>query len=228
METESSLLPKLDDLELFEFIRKNLYSAVISDVLDEFGFRCQAMGPEVRPLSKKFVLVGRAKTILWVDVFEVGTDPYASEIAAVDSIKPGEVAVNCTNQSTRNAPWGELMSTATKARGGLGAIVDGLVRDSLGIIKMGFPVFCTGLRPIDSKGRGMVVDCDVPVRVGGVKIQPGDIVFGDNDGVVVVPSECERDVLEQALEKVSRERSSLKELRAGKLLRQVYDKYGVL
>ncbi|MGW8181348.1 MAG: RraA family protein, partial [bacterium] len=137
-------------------------------------------------------------------------------------------AVNCTNQSTRNAPWGELMSTATRARGGLGAIVDGLIRDSLRIIEMKFPVFCSGLRPIDSKGRGRVVDCDVPVKVGGVKVQPGDIVFGDNDGVVVVPSECEQDVFEKALDKVNRENLSLEELRSGKLLREVYDKHGVL
>jgi len=221
-------ISKLSDLELFGFIRKKLYSAVVSDVLDEFGYRNQAMGPELRPLSQDFVVAGRAKTILWVDVYEAGSDPYATEIAAVDSIKPGEVAVNCTNQSTRNAPWGELMSTATKARGGLGAIVDGLIRDSLRIIEMGFPVFCTGLRPIDSKGRGIVVDCDVPVKVGGVKIQPGDIVFGDNDGVVVVPSECEKAVFEEALDKVNRENLSLKELRSGKLLREVYDRYGVL
>jgi regulator of RNase E activity RraA len=228
MAGENFQISRLPDLELFEFVRTRLYSAVISDVLDELGYRDQAMGPEIRPLAPSFVVVGRAKTILWVDVYEAGPDPYATEIAAVDSIKPGEVAVNCTNQSTRNAPWGELMSTATKARGGLGAIVDGLIRDSLRIIEMGFPVFCTGLRPIDSKGRGIVVDCDVTVRVGGVKIHPGDIVFGDNDGVVVVPSECETAAFEKALDKVTRENLSLKELRSGKLLRDVYDRYGVL
>ncbi len=218
----------LSDLELFDFVRERLYSAVISDVLDELGYKEQAMGREIRPLSPDFVLAGRAKTILWVDVYEAGPDPYAGEIAAVDSIKRGEVAVNCTNQSVRNAPWGELMSTATRARGGLGAIVDGLIRDSLRIINMGFPVFCSGLRPVDSKGRGIVLDCDVTVEVGGVTVKPGDIVFGDNDGVVVVPSECEGEVFEKALDKVNRENLSLSDLRSGKLLRDVYDRYGVL
>lgn len=216
------------DLELFTHIEKNLYTAVISDTLDEIGRRDQAMRKEFRPLSPGFRLAGWARTIQCVDVFEIPEDPYSLEIEAVDSLLAGEIAVVSTGDSERNAPWGELLSTASRARGARGAVIGGLVRDVQSILKLDFPVFATGIKPVDSKGRGIVVDYNVPVECGGVLVNPGDLIVGDCDGVVVVPSEIVSQVITAATEKTTRENHSRRELLAGAYLADVYRKYGVL
>lgn len=217
-----------EDLKLFEHIEKNLYTAVISDSLDDVGFRDQAMRKEFRPLHPEFKCVGWVRTILCQDVFEIPDDPYGLEIEAVDSLLRGEVAVVATGDSERNAPWGELLSTASKARGARGAIIGGMVRDVDKIIQLNFPVFTTGIKPVDSKGRGLVVDYNVPVECGGVSVWPGDLVVADRDGVVVVPASAVTEVIAMATDKVLRENNSRKELMQGCYLADVYRKYGVL
>ncbi|WP_158594275.1 RraA family protein [Cohnella faecalis] len=161
-----------------------------------------------------------------VDVHYLPEDPYAKEIEAVDSVKPGEVVIGCTNESKQNGLWGELLSTASKVRGARGAIVDGLIRDTKKILELGFPVFATGTKPVDSQGRGLVIDYDIPVKCGGVLVRPGDIIFGDRDGIVVIPSELAEEVFSLALNKATRENHTRDELLEGRTLRQVYDKYG--
>lgn len=163
-----------------------------------------------------------------MDVYHVDEDPYGVEIEAVDSLMPGEIAVVATGDSKRNAPWGELLSTAALGRGARGAVIDGLVRDVKKIQALGFPVFAAGIKPVDSRGRGLVVDYNVPVDCGGVPVTPGDLVVGDFDGVVVIPARAVTDVVRLATEKVMRENQSRAELMKGKLLREVYRKYGVL
>ncbi|WNQ08836.1 RraA family protein [Paenibacillus aurantius] len=218
----------MTDEELFELMSQKLYTGVICDTLDELGYRNQAMNERLRPIVDDTVIVGRAKTILAADVYHVHEKPYDTEISAMDSIKPGEVAVVCTNQSKNNGIWGELLSTATHMRGGRGAIVDGLIRDTKKIKELGFPVFCTGFKPVDSRGRGLVIDYDCPVEVGDILVQPGDLVFADSDGVAVIPAAVVYDTVERAVEKVERENNTRRELLEGKLLRDVYEKYGVL
>lgn len=217
-----------EDLTLFEKIGRQLYTAVISDALDELGYRDQAMSHSIRPLFSDVCVAGWARTILCVDVDENPDDPYAIEIEAVDSLLTGEVAVISTGGSIQNAPWGELLSTASMARGARGAVVDGLVRDVKKIEKIGFPVFATGIKPVDSKGRGLVVNYNVPVVCGGVNVFPGDLIAGDYDGVVAIPAVLVPEVLERAFRKVSSENHSREELRRGAFLRDVYEKYGVL
>ena len=217
-----------EDLTLFEKIGRQLYTAVISDSLDELGYRDQAMSHYIRPLSPEVCLAGWARTVECVDVDEIPDDPYEMEIEAVDSLLTGEVAVISTGGSVQNAPWGELLSTAAVARGARGAVVDGLVRDVKKINKLGFPVFATGIKPVDSKGRGLVVNYNIPVTCGGVSVFPGDLVVGDYDGIVVVPAALMPEVLDRALQKVSSENHSREELLSGAFLRDVYEKYGVL
>ena len=216
------------DVEVFLHIETNLYTAVLSDSLDELGYHNQAMREWLRPLTGRQCFAGWARTMLCMDMYHVPPDPYAIEIEAVDSILPGEVVVVSTAESKRNAPWGELLSTAATARGARGAIVDGLVRDVKKIEALGFPLFATGIKPVDSKGRGRVVDYNRPVECGGVLVNPGDLVVADFDGVIVVPAQAVPNVVRLATEKASLENNTRDELMRGAYLRDVYAKYGVL
>lgn len=217
-----------DDLELFKHIEAILYTAVLSDALDEIGIRDRVMREHLRPVAPDSVFAGWARTVLCMDVHYIPEEPYALEIEAVDSILPGEVIVVGTGASVRNAPWGELLSTAAMARGARGAVIDGLIRDVKKILQLGFPVFASGMKPVDSRGRGLVVDYNVPVECGGVIVAPGDLIVADFDGVVAVPSHVVHEVVRLATDKVSRENSSRAELMNGKYLRDVFDKFGVL
>jgi regulator of RNase E activity RraA len=216
------------DIELFTHIEQKLYTAVVSDALDELGYRNQALRESIRPLFPDDRFAGWARTIACVDTYHIPADPYGTEIEAVDSILPGDAVMVSTAGSTQNAPWGELLSTAARTRGARGAVIDGLVRDVRKIRELGFPVFARGIKPVDSKGRGMVLDYNVPVDCCGVLVSPGDLVFADYDGVIVIPAEVLPEVIRMATEKVSKENGSRAELLRGAYLRDVYTKYGVL
>jgi regulator of RNase E activity RraA len=218
-----------DDKELFQFIRKFLHVASVCDILDELGYRNQAMHQRLRPLLSDINncgFVGRAKTFHWIETDEISVeDPYGLEIEAMDSLKAGDVVVHSTDYNGTNAPWGELMSTISKNKGVAGCVCDSQVRDCVKIIEMNFPVFYAGIRPLDSKGRGLVVGYDVPVQCGNVLVNPGEIIFADFDGIVVVPREVESEIFYKAKEKVENENHSRRELQNGISLREVYDKY---
>ena len=217
-----------NDLEMFDLMKSKLYSAVLCDALDQVGVNDAAMRADVRPVYPDAVVVGRALTVLSADVYEVVEEPYKLEIEAVDALKPGSVMVASTGGSTRTCFWGELLSTAARARGAYGAVIDGYTRDVRMIAEMQFPVFSTGMKPVDSNGRGLVMDYNIPISCGDVVVKPGDIVFGDFDGVVVIPKEVEAEVLQRAVEKIEGENITRDELRDGAYLRDVYAKYGVL
>jgi len=220
------------DKAIFAFVKEHLYVAALCDVLDSLGFRDQAMHQRLRPLlpdRNSCGFVGRARTFRWMETdYVVEEDPYGLEIEAMDSLRPGDVAVHSTDHAGTNAPWGELMSTVAKRNGAVGCICDSQVRDCVKIIEMGFPVYCAGIRPLDSQGRGRVMAYDVPVRCGEVLVRPGELVVADFDGIVVVPKEAEQDALALAREKVGKESLSRRELLEGRSLREVYDRYGVL
>lgn len=221
-----------DDAELFTFITKNLYVAAVCDILDELGYRNQAMHQRLRPLlpdPENCGFIGRARTIRWMETdYVVEDDPYGLEIEAMDSLSAGEVVVHSTDYSGTNAPWGELMSTIAMRKGVAGCVCDSQIRDCIRIIKMGFPVYYAGIRPLDSKGRAIVQAYDVPVRCGEVIVYPGDIIYADFDGIVVVPRSLEQDLFIMAQDKVKSENLSRQELINGKSLREVYDKYKAL
>jgi regulator of RNase E activity RraA len=215
------------EAEKYEFIEKNLFTAVLSDIMDELGLIDRVMEADIRPISPSDVVAGKAATMLWANVFEVYEHPYKIELEAMDSLEPGDVVVHSAG-SKRCAPWGALMTTAALARGARGAVMDGYVRDVKAIVDLGFPVFAAGIRPLDSKGRSYVIDYNCPIECGGVHLIRGDLVVADYDGVVVVPQDAEEEVLALAIEKVHKENLSLQELQKGRYLRDVYAKYGVL
>jgi len=218
------------DSDFFSELRGKLYTAVLSDVLDELGLRNQAMRAGIRPLDESLVLAGFARTGLFRDVYHVapGHNPYELEIRILDDLKPNEVVAFGCGASGRIAPWGELLTTAARARGAVGAVTDGLVRDVRGIRSVKFPVFHGGIAPLDSKGRGEVTAIDVPIECGGVRIEPGDLIFGDVDGVVVVPRRVEEETLKRAFDKVASENKTRDELLNGAKLKEVFERHGVL
>jgi len=209
---------------------EKLFCAVLSDALDAAGEMHQAFPHTIRPLDSELVMVGRARTAIYREVVDVpeGHNPYALEIELVDSLQPGEIAIMACGGSSRIAPWGGLLSTAAKARGAAGCVTDGLIRDTKRIREMAFPVFHGGIGPLDSRGRSRMMEMDCRIVCGGVELRTNDWIFGDADGVVVIPQEIADQVFTVAEEKVTAEDRSREDLIAGRLLRDVYEAYGVL
>jgi regulator of RNase E activity RraA len=215
------------DRELFQEMRTHLFSAVIGDVLDLHGLHHQFLMPECKPLDPKMVVCGRAMTVFETDISEPVDPPFGRMLEALDSMKADEVYI-AAGSSPRYALWGELMSTAALARGAAGAVLAGYTRDTNGILEMNFPVFCYGSYAQDQRGRGQVVDFRIPLEINGVTIQPGDIIFGDIDGVLVLPREIEHIVVSEALEQVKKEKTARKLLLGGASAESVFCETGVL
>lgn len=208
-----------------------LYAAVLSDVLDSLGYLGQTMRPFVRPLDPTCTLFGRVRTGLFEprDGERPDDHPYDTEIALIDDLKPGDVPVlACGGPTETVVPWGELLTTAARQRGAVGAVTDGLLRDARTVARMQFPVFHGGHRPLDSKGRGKMIARDIEVVCGGVTARSGDLVFGDQDGVVVIPQSIADQVVARAVDKIKGENVTRDELHAGATLGEVYRKYGIL
>jgi regulator of RNase E activity RraA len=208
-----------------------LYASVLSDVLDGLGLMHQALRPFVRPLDESLTLFGRARTGQYVRAALSSADhnPYELEMDLIDGLQLGEVAVlACDGPTEVIAPWGELLSTAARARGAAGCVTDGLVRDINRIRAMRFPVFHGGIGPLDTRNRAEMVEMDVSVTVAGTRIAPGDWILGDADGVVAVPAGRAEEVFRAALAKIEAEDTTRAELEAGDTLRAVFARHGVL
>lgn len=219
------------DKELFSLVRTELFTAVIGDICDQLGFRNQFLPPELRPLdsSKKNVLAGRAMTVLEDDILEPMDEarPWGKMLEALDSLGDGDVYV-CSGSVSPYALFGELMSTAALKRGAVGAICNGFVRDTHQIMALDFPVYCRGSYALDQRGRGTVRDYRVPLFLGNLWINPGDLVVGDVDGVIVVPRKHEVEIIVQSLAKVRTESIVRTQLTAGMLASEAFARYGVL
>ena len=210
---------------------EELFCSLVSDILDELGYENQAFPHFVRPLDENLRLIGRARTMLYTDIYErprKNENQYELEIQLVDSLQQGEVAVAACGSSNRIAPWGGLLSTAARVKKVNGAIMDGFVRDVQQIRKMGFPVYAAGIAPLDSKGRGKVIEIDVPVECAGVRVCPGDVIFGDADGCVAIPQQIFSEVLSYSAKKLESESGTLKALESGRSLKDVFQEFGVL
>ncbi|HEV2294688.1 MAG TPA: RraA family protein [Tepidisphaeraceae bacterium] len=211
-----------------EMIRRELYSAVLSDALDALGYLNQSPRVQLPPLTGINKIVGRCRTTLWVDMAHPDPKPYDLELKAVDACKPDDVLIAAAGGSMRSGIWGELLSTAARNSGCVGAIIDGAVRDVEKMRAMRFPCFARGTCVYDSLNRQRVVDADVTVEIGGVGFAPGDLVIADVDGIVVCPKAIEAQAVRGAWEKVHAENVTRDAIKAGMKALAAYEKYGVL
>jgi regulator of RNase E activity RraA len=226
---------KSDD-ELFAVVQGELFTCVVGDVMDKLNLQHQFLPPQIRPLQQDMVVIGRAMPVLSVDVFAEKVSGSANQLMnksfglmleALDDLRSNEVYVN-TGSSPRNALWGELMSTRARKLGCRGAVLNGYVRDTKAILNMSFPTFGFGSYGQDAAPRYKVVDFRIPVEIGSVRIRPGDIVFGDIDGVLVVPVEAETEVFTLALEKARGEKLVRKAIEAGSSAVEAFEKFGIM
>ncbi len=217
------------DEELFTLARDELFPAVVGDVMDTRGLRRQFLPPQIKPLDPAMVVIGRALPVLEEDLpaGEEAGDPFGLMFHALDDLKPDEVYI-CSGASPTYALWGGLMSTRARQLGAAGAVVDGYSRDTSEVLQLNFPTFSYGGYAQDQGVRGRVTDFRLPIELAGVRIEPGDIIFGDVDGVCVVPRRAEADVFNAALEKVRGEQRVRQALEAGMSTVEAFAKFGIM
>ena len=228
--------PWKDDDGLFQIARRELFTAVVGDVMDKLGLQRQFLRPQIQPLRDDMIVVGRAMTVLEADVFGEKIDSrvnplmkksFGLMLEALDDLKRNEVYI-CTGSSPRYALWGELMSTRAMKLGAVGAVVDGYSRDTRGILALSFPTFTWGRYAQDQGPRGKVIDFRVTIEINGVRIAPGDIIFGDIDGVCVIPRSAEEETLRRALEKARGEKLVARAIREGISAVEAFNKFGII
>src|SRR5215468_10584494 len=225
-----------NDEELFSTVRRELFTCVVGDAMDKLGLQHQFLPPQIRPLRQGMIVIGRAMPVLAVDVFEdkvagaknkLMEKPFGLMLEALDDLKLNEVYVN-TGSSPRNALWGELMSIRARKLGAAGAVLNGYLRDTKAVLKLDFPAFCFGSYAQDSAPRYKVVDFRINIEIGAVRIRPGDFVFGDIDGVCVVPVEVANEIFTKALEKARGEQLVRRALEEGSSALAAFEKYGIM
>ena len=225
-----------DDKSLLALIKNELYTAVIGDIMDKMGYTHQFLPPRIRPLRDDMFIAGRAMTVLEADVLDnltdAGNNPllkrsFGLMLEALDDLREDEVYI-CSGSSPAYALWGELMSARAMQCKAAGAVVNGYSRDTKGILELDFACFSYGPYAQDQAPRGKVIDYRVPIDMEGVRINNGDLIIGDIDGVCVGPREIEEEVFERALEKARGERVVLKKIKEGMKAREAFDKYGIM
>ncbi|MBB6501959.1 RraA family protein [Pedobacter cryoconitis] len=222
------------DEALFKIIRDELYTAVIGDIMDKMGLLNQFLPPQIKALTKGMFIAGRAMTVLCTDILEGAVNqnkilgkPFGLMLEALDNLKQHEVYV-CSGASPEYALWGELMSTRAMKLGAAGAVVNGYSRDTKGILELGFPTFSWGGYAQDQAPRGKVIDYRVPIEIKGIRINPGDIVVGDTDGVCIVPASAEKEIFLLAIEKARGEKVVQQKIQEGMSAAEAFEKYGIL
>jgi regulator of RNase E activity RraA len=221
---------KNDITALVQECRARLNAAAIADSLDGFGYHHQVLAPGIKAVDPNLVLCGLARVGIYMPLYhdDENTRVYEYEIALVDSLQPEEVPVLCCHGLERVAPWGELLSERSHYLGAAGMLTDGCVRDTTRIRALKFPVYSAGTNPMDTKYRGKLMLYDVPGEILGVRVESGDLVFGDVDGTVIVPKAIMREALGKALDKVAAENVVRDEIRAGGKLVDIFERHGIL
>lgn len=225
-----------NDEELFAIARKELFTALVGDVLDKMGFLHQFLSPQIKPLRSDMVTIGRAMPVLEADVFVEKAEethlplmkkPFGIMFEALDSLQLNEVYI-CSGSSPRYALWGGLMSTRALKLKAAGAVVDGFSRDTPEILRLNFPTFSMGTYAQDQGPRGKVLDYRLPIEFNGIRVNPGDIVFGDLDGVIIVPKEAEEEAFNLAIEKARGEKLVKQALEEGMSTVEAFAKFGIM
>lgn len=229
-----------NDEEMFTLMKEKLYTPVVGDILDQMGYSHQFLPASIRPLASQvptalitpnpgdrwMKLAGYACTVLENDVFGIPKKPFGYMTEALDQLRPNEIYI--ATGAHNSALWGELLTASAKARGAVGAVVDGYTRDTPMVLEQNFPVFCSGTWAQDSSIRTYVFDYRCDIQIGQVTIHDGDIVFGDVDGVLIIPKEIAGEVIEKALEKAATEKTMRKAIEDGMLVTDAFAKFGVL
>lgn len=229
-----TFLHSKNDKELFIQIKEELYSALIGDVMDTAGLTHQCLPPQIKPLQNDMIIIGRAMPVLEADChgedifIERKRKPFGLMFEALDDLKPDEVYI-CSGGSPTYALWGELMSTRATKLGVAGAVLNGYSRDTRRILRLGFPTFSWGTYAQDQRIRGRVIDyrCNIEFSNRTI-VQPGDIIFGDLDGVLVIPQKYEKDIISLALEKARGENLVRKALERGMSCKRAFKKFNIM
>ncbi|AUP80653.1 RraA family protein [Flavivirga eckloniae] len=226
-----------NDTELFEIAKKELFVALVGDVLDQLEYTHQFVGQQIKPVSDDMVVIGRAKTVVECDIDKIPqsmirnnkkiAEPFGIMFEALDSLKENEVYI-CDGGSLDYAQWGGLMSTRALYLKAVGAVVNGYHRDTNEILRLKFPTFSHGAYAQDQGPRGKVIDYDCPITFNGIPVHPGDVVFGDRDGVVIVPKDMVEPVFIGAIEKARGEKSVLKALQDGMSTEDAFNHFGIM
>jgi regulator of RNase E activity RraA len=224
------------DEALFNLARNELFTALVGDVLDKMELIHQFLPPTIKPLDNSMVVIGRAMPVVEADVELIEesalqnpeiSKPFGLMFDALDELKADEVYV-CSGASPRYALWGGLMSTRAIKLGAAGAVVDGFSRDTPEILQLGFPTFSSGTYAQDQGPRGKVVDFRTAIDFGGITVAPGDVIFGDLDGVLVVPQEVVEEAFTGALEKARGEKDVRKALEEGMSTKDAFEHFGIM
>lgn len=225
--TENSITLPSTDTERFALIKQYLYTPVVGDCLDLLDRPHQFLPPEIHAIVPLMKVVGRAMPVLIADVFGAQKKPFGLLTEALDQLEVGEVYL-ARNGETPTAGWGEILTATARTRGAAGAVIDGYHRDTPQILAQDWPVFSRGCYAQDAQVRKSVIDFRVPIEVGQVSISPGDLVFGDMDGVLVIPRNIEDEVLERALRKASGENEVRKAIESGMSATDAFNHFGIL
>jgi regulator of RNase E activity RraA len=215
------------DDQLFALIKRELYTPVVGDILDDIGYVHQFLPQPIQPMRESMKLAGRAMPVLMIDVFGKQKQPFGKLTEALDQLEPGETYL-ASGGEMRCAYWGEILTATAKKRGAVGAAINGFHRDTPMVLEQDWPVFSRGRFAQDSGVRTQVVDYRCPIEVDGVRVEPGDLVVGDLDGVIIVPAQVEAEVIRRALEKARGEKLVRKEIEAGMSSTDAFRKYGIL
>lgn len=215
------------DSELFALCTRELYTPVVGDILDDLGFTHQFLPPPIQPLRSEMKLAGRAMPVVMIDVYGKQKKPFGLLTEALDQLEPGEIYL-ASGGEMRCAYWGEILTATAKKRGAAGAVLNGFHRDTPKVLEQNWPVFSRGRFAQDSAVRTQVADYRCQIEIGPVTVQPGDLVFGDLDGVVIVPQKAEAEVVARALAKARGEKLVRQEIEAGLSSTAAFKKYGIL
>lgn len=216
-----------NDQQLFELIKSELYTPVVGDILDGMGYCHQFLPQAIQPAKDEMKLVGYAMPVLMIDVYGPQKKPFGCLTEALDQLQPNDIYL-ASGGEMRCAYWGELLTATAKKRGAAGAVINGYYRDTPQVLSQNFPVFARGRYAQDSSVRTQVVDYRCPIEVGGVNVRPGDLLFGDLDGVLVVPQDVIGEVIEKSLEKARGEKLVRKAIEDGMSATEAFHTFGIL